>query len=177
MSRTRLIGRFGVAAGALIAVALIPSGASGVTPKILDWDTMVGVPRPYTGAANAIRGVPGGGVPWVIDVGRGELWTDGTIRVRVRGLVIDPNDAAAIASGIAGRNPIANFKAIVSCLSRSDASTATTVNRETGLFPATLGLGAGDATIRGSVDLPDPCIAPIVFVTSPTGSWFAATGM
>jgi len=26
------------------------------------------------------------------------------------------------------------------------------------------------------VGLPQPCIAPIVFVTSPTGAWFAATG-
>jgi hypothetical protein len=26
------------------------------------------------------------------------------------------------------------------------------------------------------VDLPSPCIAPIVFVTSPNGAWFAATG-
>jgi hypothetical protein len=38
----------------------------------------------------------------------------------------------------------------------------------------------GDATIKATVDLPDPCVAPIVFVTSGTGSapgsWFAATG-
>jgi hypothetical protein len=28
-----------------------------------------------------------------------------------------------------------------------------------------------------TVSLPSPCIAPIVFVTAPTGAWFAATGL
>jgi hypothetical protein len=34
----------------------------------------------------------------------------------------------------------------------------------------------GNARISTRVDLPEPCVAPIVFVTSPTGAWFAATG-
>jgi hypothetical protein len=34
----------------------------------------------------------------------------------------------------------------------------------------------GDAHIGARVTLPEPCIAPIVFVTSPTNAWFAATG-
>ena len=34
-----------------------------------------------------------------------------------------------------------------------------------------------DALIDEVLDLPDPCIAPIVFVTSPTGAWFAVTGV
>ena len=41
--------------------------------KVLEFDTMVGVPRPFTGAVNPIRGVPGGGLPWVISFGKGEL--------------------------------------------------------------------------------------------------------
>jgi hypothetical protein len=43
----------------------------------------------------------------------------------------------------------------------------------TGDFPATI---TGDAEIEAAVDLPTPCIAPVVFVTSPGGAWFAATG-
>ena len=35
----------------------------------------------------------------------------------------------------------------------------------------------GDARIRDVVDLPEPCIAPIVFVASGGGAWFAATGI
>jgi len=49
----------------------------------------------------------------------------------------------------------------------------------TGLFPATTGAaaeGGGNADIEADLVLPQPCIAPIVFVTSPTGAWFATTG-
>lgn len=158
----------GVVVGGLVSPA-----TGSETAKILDFDTMIGVPRPYTGGANAIRDVPGGGLPWVLDAARGKLRANGRVDIVVDGLVIDPNDAAAIEAGVAGRNPIPNFRAVVSCLS-TDAGAATTVNVSTGLFPAS---AAGDATIGARVGLPDPCIAPIVFVTSPTGAWFAATGL
>jgi hypothetical protein len=49
------------------------------------------------------------------------------------------------------------------------------VNVSTGDFKADK---ARDSTINARVSLPRPCIAPIVFVTGPTGTdvWFAATG-
>jgi hypothetical protein len=163
-------------ATAMLVGGLVMAGpaASGQgSPKILDFDTMVGVPRPYTLAANAIRGVPGGGLPWVVDEARGKLRVDGRIQVEVQGLVLDPNDPG-VPENLRGVNPVPNFKAIVSCLSRNaDGTVATTVNVETDLFPATM---TGDSKIDDTVELPEPCIAPIVFVTSPTGSWFAATG-
>jgi hypothetical protein len=149
------------------------STATAKEPKILEFDTMVGVPRPYTGATNAIRGVPGGGLPWVIASGTGELKASGKLEITVMGLVLDPNDPAVIASGRGGTNPSPNFKAIVSCLSRDAAGSPTTVNVSTGLFPAS---ASGDSQIEQTLSLPNPCIAPIIFVTSPTGSWFAATG-
>ena len=147
-------------------------------PTIMEFDSMAGVPRPYTGATNAIRNIPGGGLPWVINAATGELKQSGDLEVKVTGLVIDPNDPAAIAAGRAGTNPSANFMAIVSCQTVS-AGAATVVNVSTGLFPATIGLataGGGNAKIEAHLDLPSPCIAPIIFVTSPTGAWFAATG-
>lgn len=147
--------------------------------KVLEFQTMVSVPRPYTGAANAIRGVAGGGLPWVISSARGELGADGHLELQVTGLVIDPNDAAAITAGVAGSNPIPNFRATVSCLSKDAGGAANIVNTTTGLFPATTGPasgGGGSARIEAFVNLPQPCIAPIVFVTSPAGAWFAATG-
>lgn len=143
------------------------------TPKILGFDTMVGVPRPYTGATNAIRGVPGGGLPWVVDSAKGEVRVDGRLEVEVEGLVIDPADPAAIAAGVAGTNPVPSFIAIVSCLSKDAGGNAITANVQTGLFPAD---AAGNSEIEDTVNLPEPCIAPIVFVTSPGGAWFAATG-
>src|SRR5262245_25385962 len=162
-----------VIAGFLVAGPASVASGQGAK-KTLDFDTMVGGPRPFTGATNAIRTVPGGGLPWMVDEAKGKLRVDGRIEVEVQGLVLDPNDAQVIAAGLAGTNPVPNFKAIVSCLSRDAAgTTATTVNVETDLFPAS---PTGDSEIEDTVSLPEPCIAPIVLVPSPGGQWFAATG-
>lgn len=151
------------------------STAKADESKVLEFNTMVGVPRPYTrNNGNAIRGVDGGGLPWVIEFGKGKLSPDGRLDILVKGLVFDPNDAGAIAAGVAGRNTVPNLKAIVSCLSKDADGNAITVNVSTGLFPAD---EAGDVHIKDTVALPQPCIAPIIFVTSPGGAWFAATGM
>lgn len=149
------------------------SPASADESKMLEFNTMIGVPRPYTGATNAIRGVPGGGLPWVIAFGKGKLSPDGDVDVLVKGLVFDPNDQAVIDRGIGGTNTVPNFKVIVSCQSKDANGAAVTVNVSTGLFPAD---AEGNAHIKDTVALPQPCIAPILFVTSPTGSWFATTG-
>jgi len=141
--------------------------------KVLDFNTMIGVPRPFTGADNAIRGVPGGGLPWVIEFGKGKLSPDGDVNVLVRGLVFDPNDQAVIDRGLGGINTVPNFKVIVSCMSKDADGAAIIVNVSTGLFPADIG---GNAHVKDAVALPFPCIAPILFVTSPTGAWFATTG-
>lgn len=144
--------------------------------KLLEFDTMLGVPKPYTGGANAIRGVPGGGLPWVIGQAKGELKSNGDLEVKVKGLVFDPNDPDVIARGLANQNTVPAFRAIVSCLSKDADGNPTTVNVTTDQFPATIGVGAGDAKIEAHIGLPSPCIAPIIFVTSPGGAWFAATG-
>ena len=126
---------------------------------------MVGVPQALTGATNPIRGINGGGIPWTLASARGELTTSGHLEIRVSGLVL--------ASGAnAGSNPSAVFRGLVSCL-KADATIA---NVSTDAFPATTGPGGGDAQIEQDLVLPQPCIAPVIFVTSNTGSWFASTG-
>ena len=160
--------------GMLVAVLVLSTffmtrSATAKESKILEFSTMVGVPRPYTGATNAIRGVPGGGRPWVIGAAEGELKANGELELEVRGLVIDPNEPVASA----GTNPSPNFKVIVSCMSKDMSGAAVISNVETALFPAD---AMGNAEVETSVMLPSPCIAPIIFVTSATGSWFAATG-
>lgn len=149
------------------------SPASADESKLLEFNSMVGVPRPYTGAANAIRGVPGGGLPWVIEFGKGKVSPEGKVDVKVKGLVFDPNDQAVIDRGLAGINTVPSFKVIISCLSRDADGNPITVNVSTALFPAD---AAGNAHIKDTVTLPQPCIAPILFVTSPGGAWFASTG-
>ena len=149
------------------------STASADQSKVLEFNSMIGVPRPYTGGTNAIRDIPGGGLPWVLKSADGELKTNGKIEVKVRGLVIDPNDPAAIAAGRGGTNPSPSFKVIVSCLSKDAAGNPTIANVATGLFPAD---ASGNAEIEDTITLPSPCIAPIIFVTNPAGAWFATTG-
>ena len=162
--------------GGALLISRTGSASAESSPKILDFDNMIGVPRPYTGGDNAIRGIPGGGLPWVIASGKGKLTVDGDLDIKVTGLVLDPNDPEVIERGLGGQNPIPAFRAIVSCLSVDSGGNATTVNVMTDPFPATTGLGAGDASLDAHLDLPSPCIAPIAFVTSPGGAWFAATG-
>src|SRR5512140_2956790 len=173
MKKVFLVSLVMVLALSMFSASGAVTRASADESKLVEFNSMIGVPRPYTGAANAIRGVPGGGLPWVVEFGKGKVSPEGDVDVMVRGLLIDPNDPAAIAAGRGGTNPSPTFKVIVSCLSKDANGAAVTVNVSTGLFPAD---AEGNAHIKDSVALPSPCIAPIVFVTSPTGSWFASTG-
>jgi hypothetical protein len=165
-------------AGSLFFFRVVPLAQARGT-KILEFDTMVGVPKAYTGSQSPIRGVNGGGLPWVINSGRGELSSNGALEVSVRGLVLDPKDPQVIANGLAGQNPIPQFKVIVSCQTLDANGAAAVVNVTTAAFTATTGLaskGGGNAHIETHVSLPRPCIAPIIFVTNPAGAWFAANG-
>ncbi len=144
------------------------SAAQAKQVNILEFGTMIGVPPAFTGAQNPIRGINGGGLPWMISSAQGELSSSGHLEINVQGLVFaaGPNS---------GSNTIPAFRAIVSCLTSAGA----VQNIQTGTFPATLGpasQGGGDAKIEADLALPQPCIAPLVFVTSPTGAWFATTG-
>jgi hypothetical protein len=191
MRHHRWIGAGGAALLAIACAADASVGRADAASRsdgastLLEVGRMTGVPRPYAGptaAANAIRGVPGGGLPWVISKGEAKLREDGFLEVEVQGLVFDPNDPTVIERGLAGRNTVPGFKAIVSCRTVEivDGSpVASVANVETAVFPATQGLasdGGGSAEIRQTIAVPSPCIAPIVFVTSPAGAWFAASG-
>jgi hypothetical protein len=150
---------------AALAAGLLGSqlSATAAPAVVLKYDTMAPVTGPYVGSANPIRGVNGGGKAWQLDSAMGLLERDGHLVVHVRGLVLVST----------GSNPIADFKAIVSCQTITDGS-ATVTNVASAAFPAS---SSGDADLETQVALPSPCIAPIVFVTSPGGAWFAATGV
>ena len=156
------------------ALSVQTTVASDEGSDVLEFDTMTGVVAPFTGTANPVRGVPGGGLPWELDRARGRLRADGRLDIKVEGLVLARR--APVPAAAQGTNPVPQFRAIVSCLTPSaDGTAVDTVNVTTDPTPATV--PGGDARIRAMVDLPEPCIAPIVFVTSPTGAWFAATGI
>jgi len=167
MTRVGLIATL----ASLVAIVGLGTAASADPGTILKFSTLSPVTGPYVGAANPIRGVAGGGLPWIIESGRGSLDRDGHLKVRVEGLVLARQ--APVPPALQGVNPVANFKAIVSCQSIGTGGSATVVNVSTGLFAANT---EGDSKINTEVQLPSPCIAPVVFVTSPGGAWFAATG-
>jgi hypothetical protein len=151
-------------------------GPGGPKPKpgssrVFESEGMRGVTVDFLNPVT-LRGVPGPGQPWALD--RGEVKIEKTsaenvyrLRVEVRGLVLDPVTSTSPA---AGTNPVANFRAIVSCVDKPDG---TVTNVTSNLFPANL---AGDAELAELMNLPDPCMAIVVFVTSPAGNWFAVTG-
>ena len=132
---------------------------------------MVGVPAGLTGAQSLVplRNINGGGIAWTIADASGELRANGHLEISVQGLVL-------AAGANAGTNPVANFRGLVSCVN----SDGTFTNIQTGLFPATTGpvsAGSGNAEIVADITLPQPCIAPIIFVTSAGGNWFTTTGL
>ena len=67
---------------AVVGTAVSVAASGGDQRKVLRFDTMAPVTEPYTGAANAIRGVPGGGLPWMLDQAKGELRGD-SLKVEV----------------------------------------------------------------------------------------------
>jgi hypothetical protein len=155
-------------ATALLAPALGLGGADG--RKVLDASVLAPVTEPYTGATNAIRGVAGGGLPWEIGHASASLRADGRLHVEVEGLVLARR--APVPANLQGTNPVAQFGAIVSCLTTANGA-ATTANVSTTLVAAD---HTGAAELNTAVHLPSPCFAPIVFMTTPGGAWLAVTG-
>jgi hypothetical protein len=162
----------GPSIGVAIVIAMLfqGPGASSAGHSILEFTTMAPVTGPFVGTTNPIRGVAGGGFPWQIASGVGELSNNGRLELEIRGLVLF--DGPPVPDARRGTNPIPSFVAIVSCLSIADGAPAT-VNVATPPFPAT---SSGRAEIESTVTLPHPCIAPIVFVGPNATTWFATTG-
>jgi hypothetical protein len=135
---------------------------SGDGRKVLEARVLAPLAPPYLGPAGAIRGVNGAGAQWSIGDAEADLRSDGRLKIDVQGLIVT----------VRGNNPLLQFKAIVSCQSVVNGAPAVT-NVATDPFDANT---AGDASTETNVDLPTPCFAPIVFVTTPGGSWIAVTG-
>lgn len=138
-----------------LGVPLMLHGTDAAASDILRFDRMAGVPDQEF----PIRGVNGGGAPWVVDVATGSLSQDGELEITVRGLVLETT----------GVNPSTNFSGVVSCLDGLGAE----VNVSTAPVPTD---EAGNADIEETLELPNPCWAPVVLVVGDSSNWFAATG-
>ena len=167
--RKTLMLVLGLAVLAALAVPALGLGG-GDGRQVLGANVLAPVIEPYTDPANAIRGVNGGGLPWELDSGSADLRADGRLHVEVDGLVLARR--APVPPNLQGTIPFAQLGAIVSCQTTTNGM-ATIANVSTKLFDVT---PRGDGHLDTSVALPSPCFAPIVFVTAPTGAWFAITG-
>ena len=100
------------------------------------------------------------------------MLSDGTLTITVRGLVF-PN-RPEVPKELRGINDEDEFRGIVSCLSES-GDDVTTVNVATRGFRASRN---GNAVIAQRIKLPNPCVAPIVFVVAgDEDDWLAVTGI
>ncbi|MGH2502355.1 MAG: hypothetical protein ACRDID_07545 [Ktedonobacterales bacterium] len=155
-----------LALGGLWSPAALAAGDDANGSAVLKFHTMAPVTGAFVGAptnpdgGTPIRGIHGGGLPWRLRAADGELKADGSLRVRVRGLVL-------AAGPLAGTNPIGAFRAIVSFENAAPIFTASvSASRE------------GDAEIEARIALPHPGFAPIIFVGPGAAlAWFAVTGL
>ena len=163
-----------------ILLALVLLAAASLAPAkssqrvLMGFDTMYAVEGPLLGEANAIRGVVGDELPWEIaHFIRGRLDTHGRLTISVHGLVFA--DDPLVPPNLVGKNDETEFRGLVSCLTEDAQGAVVTANVVTEGFPATV---QGDSFIRANLELPNPCIAPIVFVLAGSeDKWFAVTGL
>jgi hypothetical protein len=155
---------------AVLAAALLVDSGSAV---IMKFDTLVPVGGPLVGSTDDVRGIASGGLPWELEAGTGSLSCDGHLIVRIRGLVLaaDP----LVPASLRGVNPFPSFRVVVSCLGTGVNGNSAYANVSTGDFEAS---AEGDSEIDARVSLPQPCVAPVVLVTGPSGTdgWLAVTG-
>jgi hypothetical protein len=142
-------------------------------PKtLLAFQSLYGVDGPFVGDANPVRGVPGDGLPWEIPtVANGVLTVDGGLFIAVRGLVLGEDDV--VPEELRGVNPDATFRGLVSCLTE-EGDSVVEENVITKEFKADR---RGNSLIAAKLELPNPCVAPIVMVLAgDRDQWFAMTG-
>jgi len=158
----------------MVAVAGLAMAKGQRAPAILAFDTMYGVEGPLLGEANAIRGVVGDEAPWTIaHFIRGRLDTSGLLTINVSGLVF-ADDPQLVDPSLIGKNDEPTYRGLVSCLTEDAQGAIVTANVMTDGFPAS---PEGNSTIHQELELPNPCIAPIIFVMAGSEEkWFAVTG-
>ena len=143
-------------------------------PTVLSFDHMYGVDGPFIGETNPIRGVVGDELPWTITgFIKGRLDKGGHLKILVKGLVF--GDDPEVPPELRLKNDEETFRGLVSCVTEVSPTEVGTTNVITKGFLST---PDGNSFIDDTLDLPNPCIAPIVFVMSGSeDKWFAVTGI
>jgi hypothetical protein len=127
----------------------------------------------HADSATSVRGMPADRLPWALDAGWGSIGENGHLLARVRGLVLARHEL--VPASLRGTNPFPWLTIVVTCLTVRPDRTADFLSIRTGDFAVSR---SGNADIDARVSLPQPCLAPIVLITSPPGAsqrWLAAT--
>ena len=140
---------------------------------LVAFQSMYGVDGPFLGPDHAIDGIAGDDLPWEIEgFAHGRLDVRGRLVLIVRGLVF--KDDPSVPPELRGKNDEAEFRAAVGCLTEigeEDVEERVVVSN---------GFAAdedGNSIIVTTLELPDPCVAPHVFVLAGAeDKWFAVTG-
>ena len=155
------------------AMAAKPEAKHG-QHTVMAFSTMYAVDEAFIGETNAIRGVPGDELPWEIDGGvHGRLSENGRLTLQVRGLVFTHD--TQVPPELQGINDETQFRALVSCLTEDGSGHVVPTNVMSPGFAATR---TGNGHIDTKLELPEECIAPIVFILAGSEEkWFAVTGV
>lgn len=159
MSRsTRSILRTALISAAVASLTFAVVGVAGSrhdgpghhkgSSKVFTAKLLPSTPSP---AGPTVNGVNPGGKPWLLRRGSAVVRRDGSLTVRVRGLVFTE-------SGTTTPNGGAALPAVSASLFCNGATTAVGTTAAAPLSPT------GDAKITGMVTLPATCAAPVVMV-------------
>lgn len=165
---------FSIVFTCLVSISFVRDSAASAqnVKNLISFKTMFGVDGPFVGEANPIRGVNGDELPWEVEGSvKGKLTTDGHLKISVRGLVF--KDDPSVPPELRGKNDETEFRGLVSCLAE-EGDNVVEDNLVTEGFPANEN---GDSVIDTTVQLPNPCAAPIIMVLAGSeDKWFAVTG-
>ena len=159
----------------LALTAAVGSAGAGASELLVKFDGGIGVIPASAGTgpanadgtlpnvrANVVRGVPPGAGPWRIADLHAEIFTDGHVRVRGRGLLLASGNSI-------GQNANQSVFATLIC-----EPAAPFVERSTSRTGVPLGAD-GDFRIDDQLDsVPADCASPVLLIRNTGGSWFAA---
>ena len=153
---------------AIITAAVLVTGLFAFNPPEqveADGDDLAGKLLGLPAAGMPLRGVGGGGAPWVVADSEVELDSNGELEVEVEGLLITGTGSSP-PDGTTG--PVTSIWASLTC-------------EGGGVFTSTSGapLNAnGDAELETTIPIPPSCLGPIVLIRANTGMgpWIAASG-
>lgn len=130
-----------------VSSGVVPAGQQPLTAEVVN--------------RNFVRGVPPPGQIWVIADLRANVKTDGSIKVRGKGLLLGGGN------GIGG-NANQSVRATLIC-----EAAAPFALHDTGLVPLEPN---GDFRIDDRLGTmpPNPCASPVLLIRNPAGAWFAA---